>query len=364
MSEYINDPPIEGGSGTCDFNEGAPSSLRIVRLIATANVASLSGSTTLDGLATNDGDDALLPYQTTLSQCGIYTVNHGGAWTRRADFAAGSNGQVALGTTVVAYDGRDNRYATFRLFTAGAINVGVTSLNFHKVGSDFSQVLGTDGTYSKIGLQQIFIILSGPSATICGQFGAVIDGQSQLSPGSNGFWMGAGLGYKALADTTAWVGLHGGQGKPTGVPANLTTFPGKVAERWDMTNGKRYSFNPENVASWKCSGEEYTALNRGTGLANADQTVQPGTDKASQYNRIIPLTANRNTTVGTTSVPTGMEVDIVRQDGAAFTNAIINGGAGAGTLLTFAASPTTAERLTIRFDGTNWVEPRFRYVEP
>lgn len=65
------------------------------------------------------------------------------------------------------------------------------------------------------------------------------------------------------------------------------------------------------------------------------------------------LTANRSITLSTSGAVTGDVVRVVRQDVTAFTLAVINGGAGAGTKYTFPAS--VARVADFRFDGTNWV---------
>jgi hypothetical protein len=61
-----------------------------VKVVTISNVASLSGTTTIQGVALGVGDRILLAGQTTASQNGIYVVASG-AWSRAADMAAGSN---------------------------------------------------------------------------------------------------------------------------------------------------------------------------------------------------------------------------------------------------------------------------------
>ncbi len=100
----------------------------------------------------------------------------------------------------------------------------------------------------------------------------------------------------------------------------------------------------------------------GTALTNADQTLQPATDKASRYRQVTTLTANRSKTLGTTSAFLGQTVFIQREDTGAFTLSVINGGAGAGTLFTFEASPTEKQLAAFQFDGTNWALVGFYYI--
>lgn len=74
-----------------------------VDALADSNVASLSGTTTIDGVSLVAGNRVLLTAQTTASQNGIFVIQ-AGAWTRPNDFpvggsAAGAIVQVDRGTT-------------------------------------------------------------------------------------------------------------------------------------------------------------------------------------------------------------------------------------------------------------------------
>ena len=105
-----------------------------------------------------------------------------------------------------------------------------------------------------------------------------------------------------------------------------------------------------------------TGAKRGTALTDADQTLQPGTDKASEYAQTTALTANRVKTLGVTSAVTGQLCRIVRRDTAAFTLAVANGGTNGGTLLTFGASPTGVQAATSYYNGVDWVLVGFEYL--
>jgi hypothetical protein len=101
---------------------------------------------------------------------------------------------------------------------------------------------------------------------------------------------------------------------------------------------------------------------QGTALTNADQTLQPFTDKVSEYVQTAALTVSRTKTLGTTTVVTGTLVRIVREDTAAFTLVVANGGGAGGTLFTFAASPTEKQAATFFYNGTDWVLVGFEYL--
>ena len=68
---------------------------RPVRVLADANVASLSGTTTLDSVALAVDDRVVLTAQTTASENGIWVVK-AGAWVRPTDFNTGDSAASAL----------------------------------------------------------------------------------------------------------------------------------------------------------------------------------------------------------------------------------------------------------------------------
>ena len=65
------------------------------------------------------------------------------------------------------------------------------------------------------------------------------------------------------------------------------------------------------------------------------------------------LTANRTVTLGVTSAVKGDEFHITRADVGAFTLALVNGGPGAGTLLTLPVSKAGFGHF--KFNGTDWI---------
>lgn len=87
-------------------------------------------------------------------------------------------------------------------------------------------------------------------------------------------------------------------------------------------------------------------------LGDSSPTIVVGT--ANQF--ILPvntLSQNRTVTLGTAGAVVNESITIVRLDATAFTYAVVNGGAAAGTLYTFPISVT--RQATFVFDGTNWV---------
>jgi hypothetical protein len=90
----------------------------------------------------------------------------------------------------------------------------------------------------------------------------------------------------------------------------------------------------------------------GANLTDANATIQVGGKRW----RTLPaatLTANRTLTLGTTNAAAGDWIEITRLDVEAYTLAIANGGAGAGTLITMPVS--TRYWFRAYFNGTNWI---------
>lgn len=353
--------PFAALGGACDFNSAAPAALRVVRLCSSSNIASLSGATTIDSVATVDQDRVLLTAQTTANQNGIYVVNHSGAWTRAADWNDGT--QMSFGSTIIVAEGSAWKYSTWILVNQGAVIIGSTSLLFKPNGVDLDPVAALNTcSQANIGVASVSVLDAGN-----GSWNAVFQSVANIGllQGITAGMLLGGIGYRGLADTTGWLALRGAQGKMTGAPGSLTVGGnGALAVTPDLTNFKLYGYDGQTNGSWKCYGEAYTALKRGTDLIDANQTIQPFTDKASRYD--LPsatLTASRTKTLGTTSVVTGTKVTITRRDRTANTMPIANGGGGGGTLFTFAASPTETQRATFRFDGTNWALVDFEYIE-
>ncbi len=105
-----------------------------VRVASTANIASLSNTTTaLDGVTLADGDLVLVKNQTTGTDNGIYVVSTTGAWARSSTMPAGLNAfQLAVSVRVGTLGGGNTYICT----NTPAI-VGTNSLTF-------TQLVGTN----------------------------------------------------------------------------------------------------------------------------------------------------------------------------------------------------------------------------
>ena len=84
-------------------------------------------------------------------------------------------------------------------------------------------------------------------------------------------------------------------------------------------------------------------------FATGNATIQSfnGTRRTAPY-----LTQNSTVVIGTTGATTGQIMKVYRPTGNAYTLMVMNGGAGAGILMTMTASKKAT--ATTWFDGTNW----------
>ena len=118
-----------------------------VTYVATANIASLSGSQKAEAGGGSDptmavGSTVLLTGQTTTTQNGAYTVNSG-SWTRRADMAAASyllNGSIVTVSSTTATNG-----ATIWQATSATGIVGTNANTWARIGYIDRRVTMTGG---------------------------------------------------------------------------------------------------------------------------------------------------------------------------------------------------------------------------
>lgn len=100
-----------------------------VRLVSLSNL-DLSGSETIDGVTTSNGDRVLVAGQTTASQNGIYAVNTGGSWTRATDADASS--EFVNGFLVNVTAGTNYADTLWVFDNIGSFTLGSDPANFRK----------------------------------------------------------------------------------------------------------------------------------------------------------------------------------------------------------------------------------------
>lgn len=94
-----------------------------------------------------------------------------------------------------------------------------------------------------------------------------------------------------------------------------------------------------------------TSEEKGSNLTDASVSITVAQGKW----RALPastLTTGRTITLSTTGAALNDQITITRLDATANTLAVVNGGAGAGTLLTMPVSKVNFG--VFQFDGTNW----------
>lgn len=91
---------------------------------------------------------------------------------------------------------------------------------------------------------------------------------------------------------------------------------------------------------------------KGADIVQADTTLTVG---GKRWRRIAvgALSANLSLTLSTTNAAAGDVLEVTRLDVGAYTVAFVNGGVGAGTLVTLPVSARS--RALFYFDGTNWL---------
>jgi hypothetical protein len=104
-----------------------------VRAVATSNVSSLSGTTTIDGVSLSANDRVLLTGQTTASQNGAWIVQSG-SWTRPV--TEGSTAELDFGAMWLVLSGTTNAGTQWRLSSpsSGTITPGSTSITITQWG--------------------------------------------------------------------------------------------------------------------------------------------------------------------------------------------------------------------------------------
>lgn len=103
-----------------------------VRVVAVANIASLSGLQTIDGITLANGDRVLLTGQTTASANGPY-VAQTGAWTRALD--ADGAGEITPGAFWYVEEGTSYQKTQWRCSNTGVVVIGTTNITITQFGT-------------------------------------------------------------------------------------------------------------------------------------------------------------------------------------------------------------------------------------
>jgi type II secretory pathway pseudopilin PulG len=129
---------------------GRDDNSRLVRIVATANIAPLAGLATVDSVVLQAGDTVLVAGQTDARQNGIYVAT-AGTWTRST--AADEAADLPPGTSWFVREGTAYRGSLWRLQNLDAPIVGIDALDVRRVRAAVAAVATTDLALS--GLQTV-----------------------------------------------------------------------------------------------------------------------------------------------------------------------------------------------------------------
>jgi hypothetical protein len=211
-------PIIQGGATTKGAMNAAftDSSVSIsakptVYNVASANVSSLSGLQTFDGIGAVAGTVTLLTTQNTPSQNGPW-VQQTGAWTRPTWYTTGNTKQAFSGAYVIVEQGTVFGGSIWAIFTSGAITIGTTSVSWGQISvengalasmaSDTIKGNNTAGQSAPIDLT---------IAQTIAMLGVSLSQNVQLFT-SNGTWTAPTTGYKSVRVIMMGGGGGGGGG--------------------------------------------------------------------------------------------------------------------------------------------------------
>lgn len=132
--DYVNSAVQSAASGI--------SSKDPVNAVATTNIATLSGTTTIDGVALAAGNRVLLTAQTTASQNGPWIIA-AGSWTRPAT-EGGATAELDFGAMWLSLAGTAGAGTQWRLSapTSGTVTVGTTAITIVQFGAGSSYTAG------------------------------------------------------------------------------------------------------------------------------------------------------------------------------------------------------------------------------
>ena len=288
-----------------DLQRQAAAAKTPVRVATTANMGTLTGEQTVDGVALKVGDRYLRKDQTAPAENGIFIVRHT-AHLRAED--ADHPGKLLAGTKVTAQEGTTNAGTTWRLTTTGTIVLGTTSLTWTADGGGGSgtvtSVTGTSPVQVATGTTTPVVSVDAATSTASGivelatnaEVATGTDTARAVTPA------GAAATYATLAGTSNLIDTAGDS--LTGTADNTL---GKLAK------GAAFQVRRMNSAA---NAEEWATPNLSVKRPKNGATVYPGwpgaatmshaasTPLGNGTDRFIPFEVRRPITITDVSCST------------------------------------------------------------
>lgn len=183
-----------------------------VRLLSTANLGTLSGNQTVDGILTAPGERVALFNQTTTTEDGIY-VTAAGAWSRAADFALSSS---QSGAVFAVEEGVSNGDTFWQVTNdQGSDVVGTDDLAVAQIGSGSPRGAGAGLV---LNVNDLDVVANGDGSIVVNandiQVGVITEAQHGDQPINDGLQhavaTGALNGFMSATDKTKLDGIDSG----------------------------------------------------------------------------------------------------------------------------------------------------------